>query len=182
MTRTPDQIYDELLVLRCQDGESAALEELVERWQERLGRHAQRLCGHPELANDALQEAWMAIVRGLGRLHDPALFRSWAYRIVTHKCTDQVRRTSRRREVTEEVGRQPTPASVDAGDGGETEALRSAMALLSADRRALLALHYLEELGIDEIAAILGIPEGTVKSRLFHARKALKTALERTSP
>lgn len=184
MARTYDQIYDELLVLRCQDGESDALEELVGRWQDRLRRHALRLCADPETAGDALQEAWIAIVRGLGKLHDPALFRPWAYRIVTHKCTDQVRRVSRRREVTEEVRRTAgDDGTVDpaADEPADVTALREAMASLPADRRALLALHYSEELGIAEIATILGIPEGTVKSRLWSARRALKNCLERTN-
>lgn len=182
MARHSDQIYDELLVLRCQDGESAALEELVERWHERFRRHALRLSASPEAAGDAVQEAWIAIVRGLGKLHDPAFFRPWAYRIVTHKCADQARRVSRRREVTEEIGRSmDLEAAVDPGDSDEPSeitALRSAMASLPADRRALLALHYLEELGVREIATVLDIPEGTVKSRLFNARRALKKVLE----
>ncbi len=185
MIRTPEQIFNELLVLRCQDGESEALGELAELWQERLWRHARRMTADPELANDAMQEAWMAIVRGIGKLGDPALFRPWAYRIVTHKCTDQIRRMSRRRELTEEMTRQPSPDTEEnvaaADDPPEIARLRLAMASLPADRRALLALHYLEELGIGEMAAILGIPEGTVKSRLFNARRALKKALERTS-
>lgn len=183
MTRKRDQIYNELLVIRCQDGESDAFSELVDLWHERLWRHARRLSSDPELANDAMQDAWMAIVRGIGRLDDPAFFRPWAYRIVTHKCTDQIRRVSRRREVVEEMTRQPTEtvgANSD-DDFDEMGTLRSAMATLPSDRRALLGLHYLEELGLNEIAAILGIPVGTVKSRLFHARRALKDALERTS-
>ena len=132
-----------------------------------------------------MQDAWMAIVRGIGRLHDPAHFRAWAYRIVTHKCTDQIRRVSRRRELNEQVARESATESAgmsgDIEDPEDISSLRSAMASLPSDRRALLALHYLEELSVAEIATILGIPQGTVKSRLFNARKALKMALERTS-
>ena len=183
MSRTREQIYDELLVLRCQDGERDAFTDLAERWQERLWRHARRLSGDPELANDAMQEAWMAIVRGIGKLHDPAFFRPWAYRIVTNKCADQVRRVSRRREVTEQMTRESPDdlevPSVDTDESDEISTLRSAMATLPTDRRTLLALHYLDEVSLSEIAVILGIPEGTVKSRLFNARKALKEALER---
>ncbi|MEM7049105.1 MAG: RNA polymerase sigma factor [Acidobacteriota bacterium] len=181
MTRTPDQIYDEWLILRCQNGESEALEELVGRWNERLWRHARRLGADHEQANDATQEAWMAIVRSLRRLEDPALFRAWALRIVTNKCADQIRRVSRRRKLVDEYHQEPVTAPEGDGlaESDEDSLLRSALAGLRADRRALLGLHYLEELGLFEIALILGVPEGTVKSRLFKARQELKEAIER---
>lgn len=180
MNRSPEQIYDELLVLRCQDGESDAWFELAERWQGRLLRHAWRLAASREVASDAVQEAWLAIVRNIRKLDDPALFPAWAFRIVTHKCTDQVRRAVRRSKLDEELSRQPPAAPADNGafaeDDGVT-AVHRAMLELPADRRALLGLHYLEGIRVNEIASILGIPEGTVKSRLFTARKALKKAL-----
>lgn len=181
MNRSPEQIYDELLVLRCQDGESDALSELAERWQGRLHRHAWRLAASGEVASDAVQEAWLAIVRNIRRLDDPALFPAWAYRIVTHKCTDQVRRAVRRNQLDEELSQQPSAASADNdafAEDDEITAMRRAMLELAADRRALLGLYYLEGVSVKEIATILSIPEGTVKSRLFTARKALKKALE----
>ena len=73
-----DPAYDELLVLRSQDGDRGALDELVNRWQGRFFRHACRLTANPDSARDAVQEAWIAIVRGLRRLDDPARFGPWA--------------------------------------------------------------------------------------------------------
>ncbi|MCH9649482.1 MAG: RNA polymerase sigma factor [Deltaproteobacteria bacterium] len=181
MNRSPEQIYDELLVLRCQDGERDAWSELAERWQERLHRHAWRLAATHEVASDAVQEAWLAIVRNIRKLDDPALFPAWAYRIVTHKCTDQVRRAVRRSKFDAELSQQPpaTPADNDAfAEDDDITTIRRAMLQLPSDRRALLGLHYLEGVSIHEIASILSIPEGTVKSRLFTARKALKKALD----
>src|SRR5512145_1583590 len=92
MQRSPDDIQDELLVLRCQGGESEALHKLVSRWHPRLRRLAERRTADPEAAKDLVQDAWLAIVRGLRRLDDPSRFRVWAYRIVTNKCADWVRR------------------------------------------------------------------------------------------
>ena len=74
-----ERITNELLVLRCQEGDVAAFEQLVERWQERLWRHAWRLTGDENAAWDALQEAWIGISRGLRRLAEPAAFPGWAY-------------------------------------------------------------------------------------------------------
>ena len=183
MTRTSEQIYDELLVLRCQDGEGAALEELVRRWQPRLLRHAQRLTDDLDTASDVLQEAWIAMVRGIGKLDDPARFPAWAYRIVTHKCADWTRRTTRQRRMKDEVSHQPmaTSAPPQVERDEETHRVQQAIALLPQDRQSLLALFYLQGLGVAEIAKHLGIPRGTVKSRLFHARNALKQTLEGSS-
>ncbi len=84
MVRSLESIHDELLVLRCQSGETEAMEELIGNWQPRLWRHAKRLTGRRDAAWDVLQETLLAIVRSLHRLDDPALFRTWAYRIATN--------------------------------------------------------------------------------------------------
>lgn len=78
-----EQILDELLVLRCQAGDRAALDLLVERWNPRLLRLARRLTQSDD-ADEVVQEAWLAIVRGVARLQDPALFPSWALRIASN--------------------------------------------------------------------------------------------------
>jgi len=96
-----DRLNDELLVLRCQEGDTRAFELLVGRWQRRLWRHAWRLTSDEGDAWDATQEAWIGISRGIGRLTDAAAFPAWVYRIVSNKCRDSVRRKRRRREATE---------------------------------------------------------------------------------
>ena len=185
MSAPADDVYDELLVIRSQEGDHHALDELVARWQRRLFEHARRLLRQPDAARDVVQEAWMAIVRGIGRLDDPASFRHWAYRIVTFKCTDWIRRQQRQRRLSEEVSREATrsePAPPEpAGEESEIDRLRRALDALTAERRAILSFHYLEGLSVVEIAAVLAVPEGTVKSRLYHARQHLKNVLERES-
>lgn len=183
MERSPEEIYDELLVLRCQDGDEAALAELVDRYQQRLWRHAWRLTGRSDAAADVLQEAWIAIVRGIGRLQDPACFRSWAYRIVTHRAADWSRRVQRQRKLLKNAAAEsqlPEENPNENIDQYDVNLLRAALRKLPADRRALLSLFYLDELSIGEIADVLSIPKGTVKSRLFHARNELKTLIERS--
>lgn len=167
---------NELLVIRCQGGDSRAFEQLVESWQERLWRHAWRLTGDEDAAWDVMQEAWIGISRGLHRLAEPAAFPAWAYRIVSHKCRDWLRRQRRERQLAELYGseshesREPAEAAY--------ENLNEAMTQLSGPDRAILSLRYEDSLSTAEIAVILEIPEGTVKSRLFHARKRLKKFLE----
>lgn len=179
MSPRPDQpVLDELLVLQCQTGDLQALDELVQRWQPRLWRHAVRLCGSNEIAWDLSQEAWLAIVRGIRRLSDPTMFRAWAYRIVANKCADWLRR--RQRERLETTDREAEDSSTSAPDSPQQD-LQSALRDLPADRREILVLRYIDELSTAEIAVVLDIPEGTVKSRLHHARNHLREVLERGS-
>lgn len=183
MRRTADDIYNELLVLRSQDGDAQALEKLIHRWSPRLLRHAYRLTGDRHAAADAAQEAWVAIVRGLSRLDDPARFPAWAYRITTFKCADWTRqRTRDRARRNTNVQRQrelDDRANGPEHSSNEVERLRQAMRQLGGDHYAALSLHYLDGLSVAEIAVAMNIPTGTVKSRLHHARQQLKTTMER---
>ncbi len=182
MTRSDAEAYGELLVLRAQGGDQRAMSALVEQWQPQLLRHAWRLTGDREAAGDAVQEAWLAIVRRIRRLDDPACFRRWAYRIVGNKCADWVRHRVRSRRdmrpLDQEPAGHPPPGSQPRD---EIEALRMALAHLPTQHRTILSLFYLDDMSIREIAQSLSLPAGTVKSRLFHARKQLKQVLERST-
>ena len=176
-------VFDELLILRFQGGDSAALETLASRWNARLFRHACRLTRDRELASDALQDAWLAIARGLRRLQDPMRFPGWAHRIVGNKCTDAIRKLQRRRQLEDDVAKEPRVESVQlAAEASDTDprltALRAAMADLPEDRRTLLSLFYLEQMGVEQIALAMDLPVGTVKSRLFYSRRKLRQAIE----
>ncbi len=174
-----DRLNEELLVLRCQEGDTAAFELLVGQWQRRMWRHAWRLTGDESDSWDVTQEAWIGISRGIGRLADAAAFPAWAYRIVSNKCRDSVRRKRRRREAT------ATYAEWMQREGQETamvpeqcNSLQEALEQLPGPDRALLSLRYEEQFNTAEIARILDVPEGTVKSRLFYARQRLRRYLE----
>lgn len=142
MSRTPEDIQDELLVLQCQEGDRAAFRSLITRWQPRLRRLAWRLTSERETARDVVQDAWLAIVRGLGRLDDPARFRSWAYRIVSNKCADWTRRRVVQRKVSEVLQRvaasTQTDASCETDSPSDLGRLRDALAELPDQQRATL--------------------------------------------
>lgn len=152
----------------AQDGDGRSMQELVQRWQRRLWLHAHRLTTDPEAAWDITQETWLAIIKGLNKLHDPAKFKQWAYRIVTNKAIDLLK---------VKQAPQPTPEQPmkdNATRAKEDSALSELLGRLNPNRRAVLALYYLEGLTIAEVSSVLNIPKGTVKSRLYNARNELK--------
>ena len=175
-----DRLNDEVLVLRCQEGDTEAFEALVGRWQRRLWRHAWRLTGDENAAWDVLQEAWIGISRGINRLADVAAFPAWAYQIVSNKCRDALRRDRRRREAAETYREWLQREEHEAATAQQQYSnLREALEQLSGPDRALLSLRYEENFGTAEIACILGVPDGTAKSRLFYARQRLRKYLEK---
>ncbi len=180
VTNKADKIYDELLVLRCQDGEQMAFEILVQRWQISLIKFANVVCRDNDIATEAVQESWVSIIRGISKLRDPASFRYWALRIVHRKCIDLIR-TNVRGQTRESATDPDTLSAVTAGDLDSLEDQQEITLILnslSEAHRTVLALHYLHDMELTEIADLLDIPNGTVKSRLHHARDAFKKSLK----
>ncbi|MFH1718192.1 MAG: sigma-70 family RNA polymerase sigma factor [Planctomycetota bacterium] len=166
--RPVEQLVDEILVMDCQSGSVKALETLVSRWQKRLWRYAFHLTGDTEAAWDITQESWLGIIRGLSRLNDPARFRSWAYRIVTNKASDWIKKNrSAKKTSIEEL---PDHERMEKKDTG----IRELLDKLDMRKKVVLSLYYFEQLSVPEISTALRIPNGTVKSRLHGARKELK--------
>lgn len=174
--RARERIVDELLVLAAQARQVEAFEALARRWHPRLLRHARRLTGDPEGAREAVQEAWVGVAGGLRRLQDPARFGVWALRITTRRCADWIRRRQRERRRT--VGLDTAAEAPATTTGGGLPVVRDLLGRLDPERRALMAMFYVEGLSVAEIAQVLDLPVGTVKSRLFHAREQLRAALE----
>ena len=168
MTKASEQIIDEILVLDCQAGRAKAMEILVSRWHKRLWQHAYRLVGDTDAAWDITQQSWLAIIKGLRRLHEPAHFKAWAYRITTSKAVDWIRKDRRRKRVSIEAIQDHQPKSVrDAG-------VRELLAKLDVKKQVVVSLYYFEELSVTEISTALKIPKGTVRSRLHNAREELR--------
>ena len=172
MADETEQIIDEILVMDAQAGRVEALEALVSRWQKRLWRYACDLTGRTDAAWDVTQETWLGIVRGIHRLHDPAHFKPWAYRIVTNKARDWIGRERRRAHVQSQVLDPPAGSAATHADVAND--LRVLLHRLPDNSRTVLTLHYVEGFAVAQIADILRIAKGTVKSRLHTARKELR--------
>ena len=152
----------------CQSGSVKALEILVSRWQKRLWHFAYNLTGDTEAAWDITQDSWLGIIKGLRKLHDPANFKAWAYRITTNKSIDWIRKSKAVKQVSiEEIKDAPYKEKKETG-------VKELMAKLDVRKQVVLSLYYFEQLSVPEISMALKIPKGTVKSRLHSARRELK--------
>lgn len=171
-----ERVYEQLLVTLVQSGDRRAGERLAARWQPRLLRTATRLLQDPDLAREAVQDAWAGIFRGCEQLSDPERFPAWAFGILHRKCADLIRRRVRQRARELPMEQGPAPSALRADD--DRLALEQALARLSLDHRAAALLHLVEGLTLAEVANALRVPVGTAKSRLFHARRHLMAALE----
>jgi len=176
--QTPERALDEYLVSLSQAGSVEALDGLARRWTPRLLRYAARLLGGSgeaaETARDVVQETWVGAIRGLRGLRDPAQFPAWIYGIATRKCADAIRTSMRRRRLDADAD---TDRPVTSPTSEQQIDLATAIRGLPPIHRAAVHLFYVEDLSVEEIASVLGIPAGTVKSRLHHAREALKRQL-----
>lgn len=166
-------------------GDEAAFEELVRLHEKKVYNLAFRMCGNPEDAADAAQEAFLAAWRGLPGFRGEAGFSTWLYRLTSNAAIDRLRRTRRQRA---EASLDDEALRLDAVDGAPSpqaraegeelrEAVLSGLAQLSDDHRQALTLRELQELSYEEIAAVLEVDLGTVKSRISRARGALRKIL-----
>lgn len=177
MARSAARLLDEYLVAAAKTGDRKSVDLLAERWHRKLVGHAWRLTGDSESARDAAQAAWVEIIRGLPRLQDERAFPAWAYRIVSRRCARQIEGAVRRRALADALEAEPPQEEqAEYADGGGR--VQSAMSRLPPEQRGAIGLYYLEEMSVAEVAVALGVPAGTVKTRLMHARRKLRTVLE----
>ena len=174
-----DRALDAYLVASARLGDRRAMARLVRLRGPRLLAHATRLLGEREAARDVVQDAWVEILRGLKGLRDEAVFLPWALRIVTRRVAREIGRRQRGRRLAQAAAAEADPVQPEAGpDGADAARVRAAIATLPAAQAATVALFYLEDLSVAEVATALDVPVGTVKTRLMHARAKLRAQLE----
>jgi RNA polymerase sigma-70 factor, ECF subfamily len=181
---TDRAILGSALVERAQAGDREAFEILIRARLGRLLRLALSIVGNEADARDAVQEGCLRTWRELPRLREVDRFEAWLWRITINACRSSLR--NRRRTNVHEIAVDALPADrppIDSGNGFADDvtvrdAIRRAFGRLDADKRTILVLHHVEDRSVTEIAHLLGIPEGTAKSRLHSARRSLERALE----
>ena len=157
------------LVLRAQSGDREAFDALLRDVAPPLLRYVTRVTGDAALAEDAVQETLVLIVRKISWLSDPSLFRAWAYRIASREAFRALKKQRRYVEPVTEGAFEEIPA-----DPWQRERLLASLEKLSPASRAVITLHYLEEMPLSEVAAVLDLAPGTVKSRLAYGLAQLR--------
>lgn len=167
------QSYSEWLVIRSQQGDVEAFNSLISHWRQRYLLYALHRLDDRELAQDVTQECLISISRSLGALADPVAYPKWSFQILERRCIDCLRRKIRERKVFAEQEQLiiPEPASEDTPDAALT--IAQVLNRMDATLASVLRLYYLESFTIAEIAEINAVPVGTIKSRLFYARKLM---------
>lgn len=173
---TAVRVLERTLIAAAQGGDGPAFGALVRMHQRRVYAVARAIVGSHEDAEDVVQDAFVLAHRALGRFRPQQPFGAWLHRIVANAALDALRR--RRVRETEDLSER---AAIPFRDPAEAEELRrrlnQGLALLTSRQRAVLVMHDLEGFKHTEIGDTLGIPEGTARSDLHHARAALRRAL-----
>jgi len=174
-------VRDEDLVRRYLSGDRASFAALVERHERRVYNLALRMTGREEDARDATQDAFLTVLRKLSTFRGEAAFTTWLHRVTVNACYDLLRKR-RRAPMLERGGddlpaAEPPPAPDHADSSDLSIDVRRALLQVPEDFRVAMILHDVQDLPQEEVAAILGVPVGTVKSRLHRGRIALARAL-----
>ena len=173
--------HEQLPVAQAQTGKPEAWDALFRRYQKPLYVYAYELVHDEQASLDIVQETFIAATRHLGSLRDDAKFGSWLFGIAHQKCIQRWRKHDRETEVRDEFAAAPEEYETDPGEllirREQEAAFMNLLNQLPPPQRAVLLLHFVEDFSLEEIAGITATPLGTVKSRLYYAKKALGTLL-----
>ena len=176
-TPDPKSLQRELLALRCKRGERAAWEALVAEFERPLFYYLRRMLPGEDAAWVVLQESWLRVFSNLTTLEDPRRLAPWLYGVARRALAQHVALNARERSLSEEFDEAlQTPIPDEPHD---PERVHVALAELPVVQREVLVLYFLDDLPLLAIAEVLNVPEGTVKSRLHHARRALAQVISR---
>ena len=175
--KNENRIQYEWLALRCQSGEAGAFEDLIAVMERPLLYYASSLTGNEDSGLDVLQEVWIRAFRSIHKLKDPGSLRSWLYSITHGIAVDRIRKNYSREQAEKvqfedfQEAEEPTFAEEDAA------AVHQALSEIGVKHREVLVLYFLEDLSLAEIATVVGCSEGTGKSRIHYAKRAMKEIL-----
>ncbi|NVJ96720.1 MAG: sigma-70 family RNA polymerase sigma factor [Alphaproteobacteria bacterium] len=170
-----DRSQEELLVLKAQAGNRRAFDTLYRSYQPSLVKFAYRLTNNLAVAEDAVQEAWVTIARTIKDFENPSHFRARIFKAVRWRVIDNLKKIRSGHQSIDETVEVAAP---DQGFWATQGQIIALISKLPTEEQQAIYLFYLEELKVDEIATVMDVPAGTIKSRLNRARGRLRTLLE----
>ena len=163
----------------AQKGDEKAFESLVTRYERQLLYYLTHFTNDPWQLADALQDVWVTVFRGLQRLRAPEAFRVWLYQVAHNRVMTLLRRKSIETEAKQALqDEHNVPESQNEAEFVDAELVHRALAQIPPLHREVLVLRFLRDLSLEEIAQVMGVSVGTVKSRLHYAKQVVKRRLE----
>jgi RNA polymerase sigma-70 factor (ECF subfamily) len=181
MNDSAEQLYERVLVIRCRAGDQNGFTELVACYQPRLRYYLRQIIPESHTIEDILQEVWLDVFRGISGLMEVSAFRGWLYRIARFRALGELRKRKPLNQLMDEadvIDEGDYEASVSAENA---EQIHAALQELAAEHCEVLVLRFLEDMSYEEMASVTGCPIGTVRSRIYYAKQALRRVLERMS-
>jgi len=177
MTKPDAKLAERVLIIRCQLRDRQALTELIERYERPVRYFIRRLADDADLADELFQDTWLTVIRKIDTLADPEKFATWLYQIARNRVYEEFRRKKRVVELDE---------LLEAPDNPEDEILsfeniarlHQCLGQLKPWQKEVLMLRFIESMSYDQIAEVLDCNVGTVRSRIHHAKQALRKRLE----
>lgn len=173
-----DRLIEQVIILRCQTGDKDALAELIERYQAPLRYFIIHLSSNTEMTEDIFQDTWLTVIRRIYSLKKTEAFSTWLYRIARNKVYQQLRRKQKSSELNENVA-VPNDTEDDVFSPEDAAKIHRCLKRVRAEHREVLMLRFLEQMSYNEIAKVINCGLGTVKSRIYYAKLALKKEMEK---
>ena len=172
------QLIEQMLILRCQMGDNEAFAELIDRYGRALYYFISKLLENTEVAEDIYQETWLAVIKKIHSLKDTDSFTAWLYHIARNKVYHHLRRKKLIQELNENIVAENYE---DGNDFSVEDAanIHKALEKLHPAHREVLMLRFLEQMSYEQITQVINCSMGTVKSRIYYAKNALKKELEK---
>ena len=183
---------EQLLVRRLRARDERAFRELITEHRDRIFNLTYRMLGNRAEAEDVAQEVFITVFKTIDSFREEAKFSTWLYRVAVNHCKNRIKYLSRRHDRAQDELDENAGAVVASGPAGPMprpdravegmqldKVLQDAIATLDEDHRLVIVLREIEDLSIEEICEITGLPDGTVKSRLHRARLALRKKIAR---
>ena len=177
MQERPEELHERLLVTRAQAGDELAFHDLVCSYAARLRYFLRKLVGS-DAVEDVLQDVWLVVHRELRKLRSPASFRPWLYRIARSRACRQLRDHRPLQQIPENVVVPDDKLRDDDWSAADAAQIHRSLKMLTEEHREVLLLRFMETMPYEEIAHVLDISLGTVRSRLHYAKLALRRIME----
>ena len=172
-----DRLAEEILILRCQMRDKRAFRELIERYQRPLRYFISRLSADTKAAEDIFQETWLTVIKKIYTLKEPGAFSPWLYRIARNYVYREIKR-DRKMSVLDEDMPAPDVCENDISLSDDVAKMHRCLEKLEPEHKEVLMLRFLEQMSYEQIAQVTNCNLGTVKSRIYYAKRALKKEME----